>query len=152
MAQTQDTSTVSIAEAEKLQRQTCKWLFITTAALCALVTVMNQVIPADLYHEVLAFEPWHAGVTAALLLWGWRGDALGRVLATLALALGMLYVAPIVFGLGMLIYVPTGVETDGGNLPQALIYLGVLLVYYEVALALIYRAHQVAKKAILKRD
>jgi hypothetical protein len=152
MGETPDTQKVSITAAERLQRQTCKWLCITTAALCAVVTVASLVVPAELYHDVLRYEPWHAGVTAALLFWGWHGDGLGRGLAILALALGMLYLAPLVFAVGMLIFLPSGVEVDQDKLPQALIYLGGMLVYYGVALTLMYRAHQVAKKAVLQRD
>jgi hypothetical protein len=152
MGETPDAQKLSIAAAEKLQRQTCKWLCFTTAALCVLVTAVALVGPEELNQDVLRVEPWHAGVTAALLLWGWRGDGLGRGLAILALALGMLYLAPFIFGLGMLIYLPAGVEADQDKLPQALVYLSALLVYYGVALALVYRADQVAKKAILKRD
>jgi hypothetical protein len=152
MSEATETSKQSLAAAERLQRQTCKWLCFTTAGLCGVATVASLIVPAEMYHDVLRYEPWHAGATAVLLFWGWRGGGLGRGLAILALALGMLYLAPFVFGLGMLIFLPTGVEVGQDKLPQALVYLGALLVYYGVALALVTRARTAAKKAVLQRD
>jgi hypothetical protein len=152
MGETPDTQKLSIAAAEKLQRQTCKWLCFATTALFVVVTAAGLLGPEERHQDVLGFEPWHAGVTAALLLWGWRGGGLARGLAILGLALGMLYLAPFIFGLGMLIFLPSDVKVDRDSLQEALVYLGALLVYYGVALALMYRAHHAAKKAILKRD
>jgi hypothetical protein len=152
MVETPDIAKVSIAAGQRLQRQTCKWLCFTTAALCVMVTAAALFGPEERHQAVLRFEPWHAGVTAALLFWGWRGGGLARGLAILGLALGMLYLAPFIFGLGMLIFLPSDVKVDQDNLQEALVYLGALLVYYGVALVLMYRAQQVAKKAILQRD
>jgi hypothetical protein len=150
MGDTPDAQKLSVAAAEKLQRQTCKWLCFTTTALLVAVTAAALIGPAERHQDVLSFEPWHAGVTAALLLWGWCGGGLARGLAILGLALGV--PGAVFWARGRLILSPADVKVDQDNLQEVLVYLGALLVYYGVALALMYRAHQVAKAAVLKRD
>jgi hypothetical protein len=141
MTQVQDTPRQDSAAVERLQRQTCKWLCFTTVLLCVAVIVIAFMVPADFYNDVVRLELWHAPITAALLFWGWRGGELPRVLASVAVAAGMLYLAPTVFLVGLLLVVPADNIPGYERLAYGLVYLSALLVYYGVALVFVRRAN-----------
>ena len=104
-------------------------------------------MPPDLARGVVQVELWHAGVTAALLLWGWRDGELTRQIAGIALALGILYLAPVIFMAGLLMMPPDTV-TGRDNIVLALVYMGLLLAFYGTALVIFRRANKKPREAV----
>jgi hypothetical protein len=142
----------SLEQAETLGRLTCKWLCLTTAGLFVLVAVLALFVPEEFYNATIAYELWHGAVAAGLLLWGWRGPDIARMLAGVAVAAGMLYLAPLVFFAGLLLLAPPGVEDARDKIVLALAYLSLLVIYYGVALAFMRRAALARRRALLRRD
>ncbi len=130
-----------------LQRATCKWVGITTVAVFVVAAVLAFVVPADFYNVAVQFELWHAAATAGLLLVGSRGIRLGRVLGSLGVAVGVIYLAPVMFLTGMLFLMPEGMDTALERVGGMLAYCTVLLAYYGIALAFVRRANLAAQNA-----
>jgi hypothetical protein len=138
---------LDLAAETPLQRATCKWLGVATAALFGVVGVLAFMVPAEFYNAAVQFELWHAVVTAALLLVGSRGSRLGRFLGGMGIALGVIYLAPVLFLTGMVFLMPEGMEVAFERVGGMLAYCAALLTYYGVALALVRRANLAAKPA-----
>src|SRR5438477_459639 len=85
------------AQDTPLQRLTCKWLSVSTAGVSVAVAMVALLAPADFYSSAVRFDLLHSATTAGLLYWGWRGATLGRYLAGLGIAAGLLHMAPLLF-------------------------------------------------------
>jgi hypothetical protein len=149
MAAEPTTTVLSVAEAEARLQQTFKRLGIGSAALFVALGVLSWVVPDD-FSRTVHLGLAHAGITAALLLWGRRGDQLVRVVATLSVMAGILYLAPAVYLGGLLVMLPLGDSADQQKATLALVYFSVLAVYYGVAWYLLRRASALARQALLR--
>jgi hypothetical protein len=131
-------------------RQTCKWLALSTAMVFALSAIVALLLPQDFFDAVVRYELMHAALTVALLVWGWRGGDSTRLLGGLALAAGMVYIAPVMFMALAVFAFHDGWQAGLAKFGPALLYLTVLLTYYGVALAL-YRKANLAGRQVLSR-
>src|SRR5262249_29701470 len=136
------------AQDTPLQRLTCKWLAIGTAAVFVVVAVVGLVVPSDLIANAVRWDLYHSAITAGLLYWGWSGSTLGRHLGGLGVAAGLLHLAPVLFFVGFLVIAPDSLEVGLGRVGAALVYFAVLLVYYLGALAFIRRANLAARPTV----
>jgi hypothetical protein len=108
---------------------------------------MTIAAPGSIVNDFLRFEPLHAAITAALLLAGWRGSQIARSLAGLSVALGLAYLAPVVWMAGLLV-LPAVEENDRSKIMTGLVCFGVLVAFYGTAMAVMRRANPAARHAL----
>jgi hypothetical protein len=149
MAAESTRSTLTVAEAEATQQQTCLRLGIGSTALFVGLGVLAFVVPED-FSRTVSMELAHAGITALLLLIGRGGDGLARMLANLSVMAGILYLAPVIYLGGLLVMLPLDNAAEQQKATLALVYFSVLVVYYGVAFFLLRRANALARQALLR--